>query len=86
MSADAVFRQAVGYEEAVIVSLTVAHGSALFTEARCVCGHRVMMIPGVALVGVYAVSSNADSSGRGRVVECRKCHTFCEVIEYGSAR
>lgn len=82
----ATFKQAVGYQESVVVSMTVTEGVALYTEARCICGHRVMMIPGMALVGVYAVESNARSSGRGRIVECRKCHSLCEVLEYGNAR
>lgn len=72
-------------ENVALVTLTVAGSVRLFTDVRCRCSHRVMMVPGVAIVEVRIVVSNAASTGRGRVVECRSCRSLCEVIEHAAA-
>ena len=76
----------MGGEATVYVTLTLTANVLLFTEARCLCGHRVMMTPGVALIEVRRVASNAASSGRGRVVECRSCSSLLEILERDSSR
>lgn len=76
----------MGGESTVYATLTVTAGVVLFTEARCLCGHRIMMTPGAALIEVRRVASNAASSGHGRVVECRSCSSLCEVIERDASR
>ncbi len=71
-----------------LVSLTVTHSvvaraTLVFTDARCPkCRRLVMAIPGLPTIEVRTVASNSDRSGRGRVVDCRRCSTLLEVIEH----
>jgi hypothetical protein len=64
----------------VMVTLTVTAGI-IFTDARCICGRRIMSIPGHVTVEVRRVTE-AERSGRGRVVSCRRCSSLVEVIEH----
>ena len=63
-----------------LVTVTVV-GAISFTGARCICGHKVMTIPGVVRVEVRVVVNN-DRTGNGRVVDCRKCRRLLEIVEH----
>jgi hypothetical protein len=66
----------------VLVSLTIT-ASVVYTDVRCICNRRVMSVPGVVAVEVRVVKSDADRSGRGRVLSCKRCSSLLEVIEHG---
>jgi DNA-directed RNA polymerase subunit RPC12/RpoP len=63
-----------------VISVTVA-----YTSARCVCGHRLMDIPGHVHAEVRLLRSEADRTGRGRAIKCSRCGGLLEVIEHGEA-
>lgn len=69
----------------VAVSLTVATRASRisWTYALCArCKRKVMGVPRDAVLEVRALRTNAERSGRGRVVGCPRCGTLCEVIEH----
>lgn len=68
---------------AALATLTIVAGAVVFSDARCLCGRKIMAIPGIVTIEVRAVASNDRASGRGRVVSCGRCRTLCEVIEHG---
>ncbi len=60
---------------------------ASFTQARCPkCKRRIMDIPGDVILEERMVNSEAERSGRGRVVSCRRCQKLVEIIEHGLRR
>jgi hypothetical protein len=67
------------------VSVTVTARVVIYANVRCgnpSCGRNIMAIPGPAIVSVSVVKSNAERSGRGRVVQCKRCLSLCEVVEH----
>jgi hypothetical protein len=42
-----------------------------------------MAVPGLTRVEVRMIQTNAERSGRGRVVSCGRCRRLCEVVEHG---
>lgn len=64
-----------------LTTLSVA-GAIVFTDARCVCGRRLMAIPGVVTIEVRRCATERDRSGRGRVVSCHRCKALLEIIEH----
>lgn len=57
--------------------------AAVFTDAHCPdCNRRLMAIPGRPTIECRTVKSDADRSGRGRVVACKRCSSLVEVIEH----
>ncbi len=74
---------------AALATLTVTRAAVVFTDARCAsCRHVIMLVPGLLLLEVRPLASNAEASGRGRVVRChsrreRRCTQLNEIIEHG---
>jgi hypothetical protein len=69
----------------VSVTLTVAAAFVVYTHVRCPsCQSTVMAIPGAIHFELRIVATNADRSGKGRVVSCykRNCRQMVEVIEH----
>jgi len=68
------------------VTMTVSR-AVVFTDVRCPsCQRRVMAIPGKPTLDVRVVQSDADRSGRGRVISCKRCSALLDVIEHWPAR
>jgi uncharacterized protein with PIN domain len=54
-----------------------------FTDVRCPdCNRKLMAIPGSPRIERRTVKNDAERSGRGRVVSCRRCSSLVEVIEH----
>lgn len=64
------------------VSLTVTARAVVYTSVRCPCGRLIMAIPGTVVAEPRIVANNNARSGRGRVVECRRCQSLVEIIEH----
>lgn len=87
MTAPPVFRVSATATQPVahvaLVSITVSARAIVFTDVRCPnCRRRIMSVPGTPVIDVRAVRTDADRSGRGRVLGCKRCSTLCEVIEH----
>ena len=77
-----IFHTAYAVARVALTTLTVA-GAVCFTDARCVCGRRVMAVPGRVTLEVRRVATEQDRSGRGRVIKCHRCRSLVEIIEHG---
>jgi DNA-directed RNA polymerase subunit RPC12/RpoP len=69
---------------AVLATVAVMRATIAYTDARCPgCRRRVMAVPGVGVtLEVRMVRTDAERSGRGRVVGCARCKGLVEVIEH----
>ena len=65
------------------VSMTVVETRAVvYSIVRCPdCDRRIMDVPGEPLIQTRTVTADS-ASGRGRVVNCKRCNAFVEVIEH----
>jgi len=62
-----------------LVSMTVT--VAAYSDVRCPKCHRlVMTVPGRVMIEVRTPRDNADRSGRGAVVSCKRCGGLVEAI------
>jgi hypothetical protein len=62
-------------------TLTLSVRAVSYVDARCPeCARKVAAVPGPCLLDVRAVTSDADRSGRGVVVSCKRCSLLCEIV------
>ena len=74
----------VGIEEvAVTLTVMVSIAIALYTQVHCLCGRRLYDAPGRIIPEVRRIESEAERSGRGRALTCKRCSQLVEVIEHG---
>jgi hypothetical protein len=58
-----------------------------FSEATCPppCNRMVMLVPGRVTFDVRRLERVDQSRGRGCVVVCKRCGSYCEIVQYRSA-
>jgi len=75
----------LGLAEKVYVSLTVV-AQVVYTIVRCPdCRRFLMSVPGEVPHEVRRLMSEAEGSGRGRILACQRCARLCEIIEHAHA-
>jgi len=69
----------------VLATVAMIRATIAFQDARCpACNRRLMAVPGPVTLEVRTIRTDAERSGRGRVVSCHRCKGLVEVIEHAA--